>query len=128
MGIQPIPNDVERIAKLTLDCCFRVHTTLGPGLLERVYEACLCHELKKSAVPHQRQLSLPINYDGLRIDDGFFIDVLVADSVLVELKAVEAIHPRHEAQLMTYLRLSKKRLGFLINFNVPRSKTASCVA
>lgn len=122
MQFTPIPDEVEAIAKRALDCCFRVHSVLGPGLFEKVYETCVCHELAKAAIPHQRQISQPIEYDGLVLDDGFFIDVLVAESVVFELKAVERLTSDHEAQLLTYMRLSGSRLGFLLNFNSARLK------
>ena len=118
----PIPTAIEEIGARLLDAAFAVHRNLGPGLLESVYEACVCHELTKARVPFQRQLAIPIDYEGMRIDGGLRIDVLVADEVIAELKAVEAIAPVHEAQLLTYLKLTRKRLGFIINFNVPMLK------
>jgi GxxExxY protein len=105
-----------------LDAAFAVHRALGPGLIESVYEACLCHELSKRHVAFQRQLALPVLYDGVRLDAGLRIDLLVADEVVVELKAVERITPLFEAQLLTYLKLAGKRLGLLINFNVAMLK------
>lgn len=95
-----------------------VHRHFGPGLLESVYEACLARELEDRGHAVQRQLSLPVEYKGTNIDIGFRIDMLVDDSVVVELKSIEAVSKVHEAQLLTYLRLSKKRVGLLINFNV----------
>lgn len=88
-------------------------------MLESVYDICLCHELARQNVPFQRQLSLPVLYEGIRLDAGLRLDLLVADAVIVELKAVERTNSLHEAQLLTYLKLSGKRLGLLINFNVP---------
>lgn len=114
----PIPGHVEEIATVVLDSAFAVHRALGPGLIESVYETCLCHELSKRRVAFQRQLALPVLYDGVRLDAGLRIDLLVADEVIIELKAVERIIPLFEAQLLTYLRLTSKRLGLLINFNV----------
>ncbi len=102
-----------------MDAAFKVHRALGPGLLESVYEICLCHELASQNVPFQRQLSLPVVYEGIRLDAGLRLDLLVADVVIVEVKSVEKISPLHEAQLLTYLKLSGKRLGLLINFNAP---------
>ncbi len=113
----PIPSAVERVATQVMDAAFLVHRSLGPGLLESVYESCLCHELAKLKLSFQRQCVLPIDYDGVRLDAGLRLDVLVADSVIVELKVVEKILPIHEAQLLTYLKLSQLRLGLLINFN-----------
>ncbi len=101
-----------------MDAAFRVHRTLGPGLLESVYEVCLCHELRKAEMPFQRQHGLPVFYDGLRLDTGLRLDLLVDDCVVVELKAIESIMPIHDAQLLTYLKLANKRLGLLFNFNV----------
>lgn len=95
----------------------RVHTRLGPGLLENAYERCLCYELDRHAVPHARQVELPITYDGLFLDCGYRADVIVADEVILEIKSVDRILPIHEAQLLTYLRISKHRIGLLINFN-----------
>ena len=91
--------------------------------MESVYEACLCHELGKRHVPFRRQVAFPITYDGLKLDAGLRIDLLVADTVIVELKAVEVMHPVFEAQLLSYLRIIGLRLGLLINFNVPLIKT-----
>ena len=110
--------DVNRVSGQIVDGAMRVHTQLGPGLLESAYEACLVHELHKRSLRTLRQLALPVVYDGLRIDAGYRIDLLVEDLVIVELKAVDAINPVHRAQLLSYLRLSHKRVGLLINFNV----------
>jgi GxxExxY protein len=118
----PIPEETERIAAAVLDAAFQVHRNLGPGLLESVYEICMCRELAKAQVPFQCQPSLPILYDGVRLDGGLRIDLLVADLVVVELKSVEKLIPLYEAQLLTYLKLSGKRLGLLINFNFPLLK------
>lgn len=114
---EPIPSDIEEIASSIIEAAFRVHRTLGPGLLESVYEACLCHELRKMGIEYQRQLALPVVYDGMELEAGLRIDVLVAGQVIVELKAVEEVIPLHTAQLITYLRLTDNRLGLLINFN-----------
>jgi len=96
----------------------RVHTALGPGLLESTYEACLVHELKKLGLAVLSQVALPVEYDGITIELGYRIDLLVENTVIVELKAVEKITLVHQAQLLSYLKLSKKKLGLLINFNV----------
>jgi len=119
---QPIPEETERVAAAVLDAAFQVHRNLGPGLLESVYEVCLCRELSNRNVPFQCQAALPIVYDGVRLDAGLRLDLLVADLVVVELKSVEKMIPLFEAQLLTYLKLSGKRLGLLINFNVPLLK------
>ncbi|MFQ5954736.1 MAG: GxxExxY protein [Kiloniellales bacterium] len=118
----PISSETDWIATAIVDCAFRVHSELGPGLLESVYEACLVHELAKRNLKVTRQISLPVMYDGVRLDAGLRLDLVVEDQVIVELKAVAAMNPIYEAQLLTYLRLSGKRLGLLINFNVVRIK------
>jgi GxxExxY protein len=112
------PNEIERTASAVVDSAYRVHTALGPGLIESVYEACLCHELAKREIPFKRQVGFPITYDGLKLDVGLRIDLLVSELVIVELKAVEIMHPVFEAQLLSYLRITGLRLGLLINFNV----------
>ncbi len=112
----------EEIAKTIVQAAFTVHKTLGPGLLERVYEPCFCHELQKHGLTFQQQLKIPIVYDNLSFPDAFRIDVLVEDLVLCELKAVDNDHPVFLAQLLTYLKLTNKQLGFIINFNVPLIK------
>ena len=96
-----------------------VHRHLGPGLLESAYEECLCRELQLRNIPFHRQIPLPVDYKGVKLDCGYRIDLLVNDEVVLELKAIEKIHPVHEAQLLSYLRLSNKRVGLLINFCVP---------
>jgi len=116
---EPISAETERIAKAAVDGAFKVHATLGPGLLESVYESCLCHELKQRGIQFKTQVSLPVVYDGVRLDAGLRLDLLLADKVIVELKAVEKMQPLFEAQLLTYLKLTGLRLGLLINFNVP---------
>lgn len=116
---QPIPDEVNDVARIVVDAAYRVHSTLGPGLLERVYEVCLAHELRKRGLAVETQIDLPVIYDGVKLDAGMRIDMIVAGNLLVELKAVEAVHPVHKAQLLTYLKLTGHRLGLLINFNVP---------
>jgi GxxExxY protein len=113
----PIPDLIERVAKEVIDASFKVYQTLGPGLLESVYETCLVHEFSKRGLSCVRQTPVTIKYDDWQIEAGLRIDILVEDSVVVELKAVEEMKPLFEAQLLTYLKLSDKRLGFLINFN-----------
>jgi GxxExxY protein len=119
---QPIAPEVEKIGKAVLDAAFKVHTTLGPGLLESVYETTMAYEVRKSGLNIATQVSLPIIYDGQKLESGFRLDMLVEKCVIVELKSVETMNPVYEAQVMTYLRLSAVRLGFLINFNVKHLK------
>lgn len=116
---EPIPRETDETAKAIVDCAFKVHSTLGPGLLESVYEACLVYELEKRDLSVDRQVNVPVMYDGRRFNTGLRLDLLVDDCVVVELKAVEKLLPLFNAQLLTYLKLSDKRLGLLINFNVP---------
>jgi len=108
----------NEVAKQIVDAAYRVHTGLGPGLLESAYEAVLAFELDKRGLRTVRQQSVPIVYQGTRIEMGFRADLIVEDSVIVEIKSVEAIAPLHKKQLLTHLRLADKRLGLLINFNV----------
>ena len=110
------------IGTKVLKSAMRVHTSLGPGLLESVYELCLVHELSKSGLKAKRQIALPVDYDGLEIDTGFRVDVLIEGSVVIEVKAVEKLMPVHKSQLLTYLRLSGCKLGYLLNFNVPHMR------
>ena len=119
---EPIPEATERVATQVVDAAFAVHSALGPGLLESVYEACLEHELSRREISVQRQVSLPVVYRDLRIEAGFRLDMVIANCIVIELKAVESLLPLHQAQLHTYLRLSGHRLGFLLNFNVARLK------
>ena len=122
MSFEPIPQRTEEVARGVIDAAFTVHRELGPGLLESVYEACLCHELTCRGIPFRSQLSLPVMYRGIQVDAGLRLDVLVSECVILELKAVERLLPVHEAQCLTYLKLTKHRLGFVLNFNVPRLK------
>ena len=108
---------IDEVASAIVDSAFKVHTKLGAGLLESAYEACLAHELKKHGLKVDRQIPQPVHYDDIIIDVGYRLDLQVNDSIIIELKAVEHLLPIHQAQLMTYLRLSEKTLGFLINFN-----------
>jgi len=110
--------ELNEISGHVVDAALKVHSRLGPGLLESAYEACLAYELHCRGLRIARQVLLPIEYDGITVDAGYRIDLLVEGTVLVELKAVEAIGPIHRAQLLSYLRLSKKRVGLLLNFNV----------
>ena len=108
----------EFLAKEIVDCAYRVHKQLGPGLLEKVYEICFCHELAKKGIPFQRQIDIPIVYDGLKFDEGLRLDVLVDDLVICELKAKDELNSIWKAQIISHLKLTDKHLGFLINFNV----------
>lgn len=102
-----------------IGCAIEVHKELGPGLMESVYEVCFAEELIKDGLQIKRQVSLPVFYKGRALNKEFIIDLLIEDSVVVELKSIELILPVHEAQLVTYLKLSDKKIGLLINFNVP---------
>jgi len=112
----------EAIGKAIVNAAYVVHKELGPGLLEKVYEVCLCHELRKAGFEVKRQLDIPITFDGLVFDEGLRLDVLVNDLVICELKALDNVNPVWEAQLLSHLKLTGKRLGYLINFNVPLIK------
>lgn len=100
------------------DCAYQVHKELGPGLLEKTYEACLCHELRKRDIPFRRQAKLPFLYDGISFDEGMQVDIIVEDLIIVELKAVTTVNPVWEAQVISHLKLSGLHVGFLVNFNV----------
>jgi GxxExxY protein len=113
MDQQPLNELTHQIIGLAM----RVHSHLGPGLLESVYERCLCHELDKAALSYTRQVELPLDYDGVHLDASYRADVIVASEVILELKSIEQILPLHDAQLLTYLRLSRCRIGLLLNFN-----------
>lgn len=121
MSWEPISAEQERIGGLVVHAAYRVHRALGPGLLESVYEVCFCHELSKAGLSVRRQVSVPIVYDGLKIDDGFRLDVLVEDKVVCELKACDP-HAVHLAQILSHLKLSGLRLGYLINFHTCKFK------
>lgn len=110
--------ELNNISGKVIECSINVHKALGPGMLEGAYEVCLMHELKKHGFKARSQVTLPIVYDGIRLDAGYRIDLLVEDAVIVELKALDRLLPVHEAQLLSYLRMSDRRLGLLINFNV----------
>jgi GxxExxY protein len=114
---EPVPAETHRVAREVVDSAFKVHSTLGPGLIESVYEACLVHELHTRGLQTERQVSRPVLYGNLRLDAGLRLDLVVDNLVIVELKAVESVLPVHKAQLLTYLKLSGFRLGLLINFN-----------
>jgi len=114
----PLSPEEEAIGKAIVNAAYVVHKELGPGLLEKVYEVCFCHELRKAGFEAKRQLDIPIVFDGLIFDEGLRLDVLVNDLVICELKALENVNPVWEAQLLSHLKLTGKRLGYLINFNV----------
>jgi GxxExxY protein len=107
----------NEIATQVVDASFKIHTTLGPGLLESVYETVLAHELSKRGLRVLRQQGIPVEYEGVHMDIGFRADLIVEDKVIVEIKSVEVVAPVHKKQLLTYLRLADKRLGLLINFD-----------
>ncbi|WP_047450875.1 GxxExxY protein [Alistipes sp. ZOR0009] len=111
--------EYNKLTDKILASAIEVHRILGPGLLESVYEYCLVEELRRNGLNVQRQVKLPIIYKGRNLEKDFFIDLLVEDKVVIELKAVEEVLPVHEVQLRTYLKLSEKKLGLLINFHVP---------
>ncbi len=112
----------EIIGKAVVNAAYKVHSQLGPGLLERVYEICLAHELKKSGLLVARQIDIPIQYDGITFDEGLRLDILVENLVIVEVKAVDLVNPVWQAQVLSHLKLTNRRLGYLINFNVPKIK------
>lgn len=117
-----VSKEEEKIGKVIVDCAYKVHFALGPGLLEKVYEVCLTHELIKSGLKVERQLEIPIEYDGIVFKEGLRLDLLVESKVIVELKAVDLVNPVWQAQIISHLKLTNKSLGFLINFNVPLIK------
>ena len=119
---QPIPADVERLGKIALNAAFKVHTTLGPGLLESVYQVAMKHVIEKSGVAVKTDVKLPIMFEGIKLESGLHLDMLIEKCVIVELFSVEKMNPLYQKQLLTYLRLSRLRLGFQINFNVPYLK------
>ena len=115
-----IPNEKEElVAKKIVDAAYNVHKNLGPGLLEKIYEVCFCHELNKRDLKFERQVDIPIKYDNLTFNEGLRLDVLVESLIVCELKAVDEMNPIWEAQILSHLKLLDKHIGFLINFNVP---------
>ena len=115
-------NRDDEIGKIIVDAAFKVHKNLGPGLLERVYEVCLAYEIEARGLYVKRQVPVPISYGTIDFDEGFRLDLLVENSVIIELKAVEKTNPLWQAQILSYLRLANKNLGYLINFNTPLFK------
>jgi GxxExxY protein len=108
----------EQLCKEIVECAFCVHKQLGPGLLEKIYEACFCYELGKRRINYERQKALPILYDGLTFDEGLRIDVYVEETIICELKTVEMVNPLWQAQVISHLKLTGDHVGFVINFNV----------
>jgi GxxExxY protein len=119
MIFEKLSEKEEAIGKAIINASFKVHKGLGPGLLERVYEVCLCHELRKEGYAVARQIDIPIAYDGITFDEGLRLDLLVEGNVIVEIKAVDQLNPVWQAQVLSLLKLTNLRLGYLINFNVP---------
>jgi len=115
-------NEYNRISRQIINAAIEVHKELGPGLLESIYEHCLLNELESNGLRAERQVQLPVYYKGDKLDKDFVIDILVENKIILELKSVETILPIHECQLLTYMKLSGKKLGLLINFNVPLLK------
>ena len=111
-------DEINKITEAIIGSAIEVHRTLGPGLLESAYEACLVFELTQRGFQVEQQKSLPVMYKGMRVDAGYRLDLLVNDTVIVEIKAIDKLAPIHSAQLMSYLKLSEKKIGLLINFNV----------
>src|SRR5580693_7067223 len=122
MGFEKIEPELERSATAVVDATYKIHKHFGPGLLENAYEACLVRELLKRDLKVERQVEVPLMYEGEKVEVGFRIDLLVQDCLIVELKATESLLPIHEAQIITYLKITNRRLGLLINFNVPLIK------
>ena len=116
------PMTANEVSRHIITAAMKVHSALGPGLLESAYEACLAHELRETGLKVETQVGLPVVYDGIKLDLGYRIDMLVNDCVVVELKSVEEISRVHVAQVLSYMKLSKKQLGLIINFNVLRLK------
>ena len=112
-----IPPRTEKVTKKILDAAFKVHTSLGPGILESVYETYLTHEFKLNGLKVERQVSIPVIYEDITVDSGLRLDLLIEKCVIVEIKAVVKIIPLYKAQLLTYMKLTKMRIGLLLNFN-----------
>ena len=122
MAFEKLSQHEEEIGKAIVNAVFKVHTELGPGLLERVYEACTVHELRKAGFAVARQVDVPIQYDGITFEEGLRLDILIENKVIVEVKAVDLVNPVWQAQVLSHLKLMRLRLGYLINFNVPLIK------
>ena len=117
-NFKPLTSREEEIGKAIVDAAYIVHKALGPGLLEKVYEVCWCHVMKKKDYKVKRQVDIPIEFDGITFNEGLRLDAIVEDLVITEFKAVDEVNPVWKAQLLSHLKLTNKRLGFLINFNV----------
>ena len=113
----------NELSRIIVDCAYKIHTTLGPGLLESVYEEVLCYELGKRSLKFERQVGLPVRYDSVKMDIGFRADVIVENRVIIEIKSVETLLPVHKKQLLTYLKITQMKLGLLVNFNEELIKT-----
>jgi GxxExxY protein len=111
--------DINDLTREVIGAAIEVHKALGPGLLESAYEECLCHELKLRGIQFERQVELPIEYKGTKLNCGYRMDIVANDQLILELKSCEALHPIYEAQLLTFLKLTHRKVGLLINFNVP---------
>ena len=114
--------EFDSLSNKVIRAALNVHTALGPGHFEEVYKVCLRHELSKAGLKALSEVGLPVTYDGIQLEIGYRIDLLVEDSLIVELKSVEQLRPVHKAQILTYLKLSKKEIGLLLNFNTPHLK------
>jgi GxxExxY protein len=123
MEFSKLTDQEEEIGKAVIGAALRIHKELGPGLLEKVYEVCLSHELKKLGYSVDRQVVVPIKYDGITFDEGLRLDLLIERKVIIEIKAVDEINPVWQAQILSHLKLTGLRLGYLINFNVPLIKS-----
>lgn len=117
-----LSEEIEAIGKVVVNAAFKVHKELGPGLLEKVYEICLAHQIQKDGVSVTRQVNVPIVFDGLNFEEGLRIDLVAGEKVIVEVKAVDIINPVWEAQVISYLKMTGMQLGFVINFHVPLIK------
>lgn len=113
----PLSEREEETGKIIVNCAYKVHKELGPGLLEKVYEVCFCHELRKAGLEFKRQIDIPVVYDNIVFDDCLRLDVFVEDLVICELKAINQVNPIWKSQILSHLKLTKKRLGYLINFH-----------
>lgn len=122
MKYKELSQEEEQIGTAIVNAAFKIHKELGPGLLEKVYEVCMAHELRKMGLGVKRQIDIPIVYDGIQFDEGLRLDLLVNDLIIIELKAVDLVNPVWEAQIISHLKLTRLNLGYLINFNVPLIK------
>jgi GxxExxY protein len=122
MEFEKVSEFEEQLGRAIVTAAFNVHTQMGPGLLEKVYEVCITHELRKSGYGVARQVDIPIQYDGITFQEGLRLDLLVENKVIVEIKALDQVNPVWQAQVLSHLKLTGLRLGYLINFNVPLIK------